>query len=209
MAKMIKNRRKGVNRGVDPSLKRAFHQILEASKEKKAFASTVTYTDAVAATATEVSRPLVQGDTINTRDGDAIKPFQLEINYSFINGALSTNSFHRIVIIQDTMNDGLVPLFSEVMEGGLYISPKALRPGQQHRYKIIHDQLHGVVGASNSAAVHVQKKIPMRGMIYYNGNSATATDNGRNAIFMYTLTDSVAVATAVFRAYWVIHYTDA
>lgn len=195
-----------------PSTERNIHRVVKnmirSSKEVKNVAVSLSYANTVAGVVSEISRLIVQGDNINQRSGDQIMPMHLDINYTLTSGVGSTNALHRIIIFQDTMNLGTLPTVAQVLDGASYISTYTIVANQQRRWKVLHDRIHGVVGASNSAATHVQRRIPMKGAIFYNGTAAAATDNGRGAIYIMTLTDSVAVSSSLFTFQGGLFYTD-
>jgi len=204
MVKRNKIGRSGNNR----SLKTMVRQMIDAKKEHKLYTASLSYTDSVAGTVTEMTSGIVVGDTLTSRDGDVIAPSKLVINYTLLSGVGSTNSAHRIIIFQDTMNRGAVPAVGDVLSSGLYAGGYNVINQQQGRFKILYDKLHGVVGAADSAVVHIQRSIPLKGLIHYQASAGNATDNGKNSVFILTCCDSVTVSTAVVTAGWTVHYTD-
>jgi hypothetical protein len=187
---------------------REVKSAIMATRERKNYSVTATYQNTVAGVVSPLSQGLVQGDTLNTRTGYTIFPLKLQLNYSFLSGAGSTNSLHRIIVFADKLNQGTLPTVVQVLDGAVYNSTYALLNKQQSRFKILYDKMHGVVGAGNSAATHAQLVIKLKGQIFYNGTANVAADNGPHSLFVMTLTDSVAVSTATVSFYSSLFYVD-
>lgn len=190
-------------------VRKQVRQALRLSKELKNYAATSTNVDTVAGQMYYLSQGVIQGDAINQRSGDSISPTRLDLNYSLISGVGSTNSVHRVVVFQDRYNLGATPFIVDVLDGGVFNSTYNVRNRQQNRFKILYDKMHGIVGAADSAATHVQKRINLKGKIEYNASTNVVGANGPGAIMMFTLCDSVAVSTATFSFYSSLFYTDA
>jgi len=204
---MVKNRtNKAVTKGY---VRSAVRNMINSSTEQKYYSVTTGYTDTVAGSVSSLSNGLVVGDNINTRTGDKVRPVEYDLNLSLLSGVGSTNSLHRVILFQDMLNNGTIPTIAEVLDGAAYNSTYALEHRQQSRYKILYDKIHGVVGAADSAATHIQIKRKMKGAIYYNGATAVTASNGPGAIFLITLTDSVTVSTAEVRMYGTLAFYDA
>lgn len=193
-----------MNRGVG----RAIRTALDSKREVKNYSATNSYVDAVAATINPLSQGCTQTDAINGRTGDSISPKSLSLNFTLLSGVASTNSFHRVIVFQDRLNAGTVPTTSQLLDSASFNSTYALRNRQQTRFKILYDRIHGVVGAADSAATHVQLKLAMKGQIFYNGTGNVATDNGPGALFLLTMTDSISVSTATVSFYSSFFYHD-
>lgn len=190
-------------------VRKQVRQALRLSKELKNYATTATNVNTVAGQMYYLSQGCVQGDAINQRSGDSISPTRLDLNYSLVSGVGSTNSVQRVVVFQDRYNLGATPFIVDVLDGGLYNSTYNVRNRQQNRFKILYDKMHGIVGASDSAATHVQKRINLKGKIEFNAATNVVGANGPGAIMMFALCDSVAVSTATFSFYSSMFYTDA
>lgn len=184
-------------------------QILNSQREEKAVTAAGAYVDTVAGVISNISQTIVQGDQINNRSGDSISPYRIEFNYSLLGGVGSTNSLHRVLLYQDLLfNEGNTPAIADILDATTYNSTYDLRNFQQHRFKILHDKIHGVVGQADSAATHVQKRIALNGKIHFAAAGNVLAANARGAIFLLTMTDSVTVSTATFSYYLKIHYHD-
>jgi len=184
-------------------------QIVLSQKEIKNFAVANTFVNNVAGTVTPMTQGIIQGDNINQRSGDTIFPMHTNVNLTFLGGVGSTQSFHRFIIFQDTLNTGASPLVSDILDGSLFNSTYAVIYRQQRRFKILYDRLFGVVAGANSNATHAQIKIKLKGKIMYNGTSNVLASNGPGSMWFLTLTDSVTVATATMAMYASTFYTDA
>jgi hypothetical protein len=189
--------------------KNAIKSMIQTRKEIKSVAVTTAYANTVAGVINPLVQQLITGDTVNARDGSAIRPMYLELIYTLLNGVGSTNSLHRIIVFQDMQNTGVLPTVAQVLDGGLLYSTYAILNRQQRRFRILHDEIHGVVGGSNSAASHVHKRLMMKGDIKYNGDTNASTSNGPGALFILSITDSVVVGTATFSFYANTFFTDA
>jgi hypothetical protein len=192
-----------------PVTKNVVKSMIQNRKEIKSIAVATAYVNTVAGVVNILTQQLVTGDAVNNRDGSAIRPSYIEMVYTLLNGVGSTNSLHRIIIFQDLQNTGVLPTVAQVLDGGLLYSTYTILNRQQRRFHILHDEIHGVVGGANSAATHVHKRIKLKGEIKYNGDTNATASNGPGAIFMLSVTDSVAVGTATFSFYANTFFTDA
>lgn len=183
--------------------------MIFARKEKKVYSVTAGYTDTVAGVLSVLTQGILPGDGANNRDGSQIQPFQWLLNITFISGIGSTNSAHRFIVFMDTLSNGVYPTVANLLDGSAWNSTYAILNDQQNRFKILHDETVGVVGASNSAVTHRQIKKRLKGTISYNGTTSVEAANGKNAIYMITLTDSITVSTASVNYYFSVHFTDA
>lgn len=183
--------------------------MLMATREKKQYTIANGYVNNVAGTITTLTQGILESDTVNGRTGTTIRPFEWQINMTLISGVGSTNSAHRLIIFKDTMNNGTIPAITDVLDAGLFNSTYAILAAQQGRYKILWDETVGVVGGSNSAVTHRHLRRKLKGDIFYNSTGNVAASNGKNAMFMITLTDSVTVSTAGINYFFSLHYTDA
>lgn len=189
----------------------AVKQIMNSQRELKNFTLAASYVDVVTGTRNGISSGVVQGDAITGRSGDRIEPVRLQVNLTMLAGIGSTQSFHRVLIFQDRLNQGTLPALSEILDSSQWDSTYNIRNKQQGRFHIMYDKIHGVVGGSNSAATHIQLKLKCKGHISYNGSTpagGASSDNGPGAIFIFSLTDSVAVSTATVSYYASLFYHD-
>jgi hypothetical protein len=189
--------------------KNVVKSMIQARKEIKAIAVATAYVNTVAGVVNILTQQLVVGDTVNSREGSVVRPLYTEVVYTLLNGVGSTNSFHRIIIFQDMQNTGVLPTVAQVLDGGLLYSTYTILNRQQRRFKILHDEIHGIVGGADGAATHVHKRLMLKGDIKYNGDTNATGSNGPGAIFMLSITDSVVVGTATFSFYANTFFTDA
>jgi len=189
-------------------IQKVVRSVLNANREKKQFSMNSSYTNTVAGVLVAISQGVIQGDAIDQRSGDMITPALLEFNLSLVSGIGSTNSLHRVIVFQDMMNLGVIPSLLELLNLGGFDStyvPKGQY--QQHRFKILYDKVHPVIGASAKAACTYRLKLKPS-PIYYNGSTSATASNGKGSIWVYTLADSVAVSTARVSIFAAMHYYD-
>jgi hypothetical protein len=203
MVKRNMNSRVGQNRGI----KTMVRQMIDAKKEHKLYAAATAYTNTEAGVITEMTRGIVLGDGLNSRDGDVIAPKKIVLNYT-LRGQADSTSTHRIVIVQDVMNRGAVPSTTDILTSASVVSAFNIVNEQQGRFKVLYDRIHSVVLAGNSANTHVQRTIPLKGLIHYQATAGDATDNGKNSVFMLTCCTPVTTSTANVAAGWTVHFTD-
>jgi len=189
--------------------KRIIRDMIESKKETKSVTLTSSYTDLAIGFVGSVSQIIVQGDNITQRAGDIIFPKELTFNYTLLSGVGSTNSFHRFIIFQDMFNTGVAPVVTDVLDTGVFNATYPVLYRQQRRFKILHDKIYGVVGAANSAATHIQRRIKMKGKIFYNGGTNLTVSNGPGSIWFLAITDSVTVSTATASLFINLQFTDA
>lgn len=208
---MGRNSRNSSNKAIrnKTNMHRTVKNIIDSTRELKNCATDFRFTNTVAGTGMPISQAVIQGDNVNQRSGMAIHPVRLDFNYSLLAGVGSTNSFHRLVIFQDRLNQAASVSIADVLDGSFYDSTYNILNKQQNRFKILHDKIYGVVGSSNSAATHIQLKLKLKGKITYNGTAGNAGDNGPGAIFAITLTDAITVSTATVSVYASLFYHDA
>jgi len=160
-----------------------------------------------------VSQGIVQGTALNQRDGDVIRPELIELNMS-VKGvstvAAPGSVAYRVILFQDMLNTGVVPLATDILTIASPLSPYDAENRQQNRFKFLYDKIHDISSpyATNTVKV-IQTSIRTKGAIHYNGATSVAASNGKGALWLFTVVDSVALVTVTENWYIDIKYTDA
>jgi hypothetical protein len=168
--------------------RQAFMSMLNARREKKyndnAYSGTLTTSGSVSFWTENIA----QGDSSSTRDGAQIELIMLKLYYSFTL-ATTLTATARIIVFIDTMNEGTVPVVTDILTSASVSSNYTRDVEIVKRYHILYDQSHSLtLGATTSTIIKYQK-IRCRRILSYNGTTVAAGSNGKNAVFTLRITN--------------------
>lgn len=184
-------------------------QMLDQQLEKQVVNYNVGATTfTTSGTSDAVTQSIVQGFALNQRDGNAIVLRHLDYREVLNLTATINGAAVRTMIVLDTQNTGTVPVITEVLDNANPQSPYSQSHLVNKRFRFLYDKMHGMAvgGPTQEITVHWQhrKLIPVK----YNGATNTQASNGRNAIFIYHITD-LGVASPTYKFGLTMQYTDA
>jgi hypothetical protein len=192
------------NNEVANAVRAAFAARVEHKRYSLATANTNTTTGGLVVPLTQA---LLVGDTISSRTGDVVTPEHLDLVLNITNpgSTLGRPIVVRTLVFQDTLNVGIAPIPSDVLDGATYGSTYTLLTNQQKRFRILHDKSHVyVVGGVQATMEHLRFKL--KGKIYYNGDTNAVTSNGKNSLWILVIASSV---NADYQHYSSLVFTDA
>jgi hypothetical protein len=163
---------------------------------------TLTFTPLVAGSQAYISG-VGQGDAVDNRTGNKVNAHTFYFNADY---KMTTSCNVRFVIVRDTMNQGAVPIITEVLESASVISPLNYQNFvAQKRFVLLKDfTKHFTTGGTlydtslNTFKLDVQMS--------YGGTGFSATDARRNSLFVVCVTD-VASAGSIDQ-YTRLDFTD-
>nr|WRQ64680.1 structural protein [Riboviria sp.] len=155
-----------------------------------------------------LSTDISQGDNIDNRNGDTIRPLQLTFRMSSFVPAGNAPYVHRFIVFQDTMARGSTPSVTDVLQTADYMSPYSAINLQAKRFKILCDQYGTNVDGGSNQATEVTKSFKMKGVIQYLSGSSGAAAAGRNSIYILFINDTTA-ATSFYKWSYQLEYMDA
>lgn len=139
-----------------------------------------------------ITQSLVQGDNINTREGDKIVVKRLQVNASFALNTLQPVSTIRYILFLDTMANGVVPtpieLVSPVSVTGLYEPVNLLK----RRFHILADIVRPLVLQASNQTVHYGVMFKKEIQIYFGDPGNIAAANQKNALYVLMISDASA-----------------
>ena len=134
-----------------------------------------------------VTPQIIQGDSNSTRDGSQINLTKVQWRFETLGVAVS--GVTRVVVFQDTQNNGVVPGITDVLDNANVISPlNVLNFVTNKRFKLLHDE----AVQCNIAGQNLQFRTAtwtskLNKQVTYNAATNVAAANGRNAIFMLVI----------------------
>lgn len=137
---------------------------------------------------------VAQGDNVTDRDGFQINMTQFDINWT--SGVGSTTKFDnvRLVIVQDTMNQGATPASSDIMNASDPHAFLNIIPGLEKRFKVLHDSWFTHVNTASNQSVEKKIRIKMKDVpVTFSGTGSTQV--GKNAIYAWICGGTAATDT--------------
>jgi len=130
-----------------------------------------------------LTQSIVQGITAVTRIGNIVRLQSLRM--SFLQHINSSGSFAstRIIVFRDKENRGAIPAYTDVVTNGGVSALYGSSVVQEKRIIILYDKTFGL--NINGDAMHAFKSnIKLDFDCFYNGTTGTATDNGKNSLWL-------------------------
>lgn len=191
------------------SVRQVVKSMLRARMDLKKYSLvTASTTWATAGLIVPLSQGLLASSNINGRDGEAINPINLNVNFTLS----STTSAYlgRVIIFQDMLNVGVAPTVAQVLDGAVYDSTYTLYNTVQRRFRILHDKTYSTNNSTSittdSGKIFDRIVLKMRGVIHYNGETDATASNGPGSLWILTIADVNAVGAYTY--YSSIEYFD-
>lgn len=135
------------------------------------------------------SQPIIQGITGGARVGDNITYAALRMVGRVTANASASVSNFRIVVVLDKMNDGIVPLYTDLfLSNGIdaTYSPEQIK---SKRFTILHDESYALNTAG--IACHMWNRvIRMNQTATFNDATNVTAANGKNSMWIFYITDN-------------------
>jgi hypothetical protein len=148
---------------------------------------------------------VAQGDDVNNRSGDIITMKDLHLNLAFFQATAANSVSIRLIVFSDSMGSGGTVGITEVLFSANFTSPYLASNVQRNRFKIFHDEMFTMVGATDTQEVTRYLKIPINQKRYFNDATANATSVGKNTLYMLILGSTTV---PVFAAQHALRFTD-
>lgn len=193
MANKQRASKRGVTQKRDKQMVNIARQIFDSRVEKKVYSLTAVGTTVLTTgNVIPITNGIIEGDDINQRSGTAIRLSRFRILYRAT--AITTSSSIRFILFRDMFNQGTTPTAINLLPNNNWISQYAdTREIQQHRFKILNDIMIDLNIAGENV-VTKQFDVAAKGMVFYNGSSAVATDNGQGAVFLLVIGNAVSTS---------------
>lgn len=165
--------------------------------EEKIYDLTTNFSVVTAATVVSLLAP-AQGDAFNQRDGDSVRPLNLEFKWILDNNILNTTlPFQaRILIFRATGERGSIPVISDILEsvtaGANIVSPH--RYSTRERYNVLYDHTeHVTPGGWDNATSDGAFTTRLSGHTLYTPGATTVEDGG---LYLVVVSDTTSDAPA-------------
>jgi hypothetical protein len=158
--------------------------IVNARLERKSTGVTSSAAMAAAGNVYYIS-PIAEDDTVNGRTGTVVRPTKLELRFRAYD---STNiNFCRVIVFQDSMNQGVLPSVLDVLLSASITAPyNYLNVEQARRFRILYDHTVGITPSGVNAQTW-SKNLPLKGTMHFNTDSGLIAGAGKNSLFAITL----------------------
>lgn len=148
-----------------------------------------------------------QGNASTQREGLKIQPRSLRYRYSVELDGSTTTTMFRFIIFMDKQQNGTVATTAELLEADTVYAwgEHDTRP----RFKILADRRIALTQSGFNRLVSAEGYIrfPKSMRIFYKGTSAAQTDQGKNNIYVYMVSDEATYPPNV-NFYTRLRYVD-
>jgi hypothetical protein len=184
--------RRGAARNT-PSVASTVKLVIAEMAEKKVYIQSAVATSVVTTgTVINVSNNILEGDELNQRTGQVIRLKRLR--FLFRGTAVTTSASVRFVLLRDMLNTGTTPAVTDFLSSNNWISAyRDNRQIQQNQFKVIKD-LTMDLNIAGENILTKQYDMMVKGVINYNGPSATASANGPGSLFLLVIGNSITTA---------------
>lgn len=192
---MTKYRKQRKNRTTIKKLDKEVNQLQKLAKAEicsAIFGSAITF--ATAGTITLLST-IAQGDQETNRAGNAINPLSLTYKGYTLAAAGGANCFVRYIIFQDTQNQGVLPLVSDVI--GLVGTTEVnsmynVNNDLQKRFHILKDWREAIQPPNIYKSATLYQGFCRPRKINFGGTTAAIGDMRKGALFLLRITSAGA-----------------
>jgi hypothetical protein len=209
---MVKNVNKRLGNSVaTPAVRAAVRQMIESRLEHKRINAIGALADLpTAGVINTISMNVAQGDDIFNRAGDVIMPKEVRIRGHLRQAAASFGLLcARIIVFQDTLCNAATPTVLDVLATAHPLAAYSAVSKQTQRFRILHDQTHGLVGQTSSAETCFNFPLKLRGKIHFLGPTGVAGNQGRNSLFVLFISDVASAGNFQFAWSYDFEFTDA
>ncbi len=175
---------------VNPATTRLIRQALRShdfsSRENKYFTTSSSGTMAQAGVVWAITQGIIQGDTIEQREGMQINVTRLRVRFTALVNGVNNNA--RVIIFKDLHSRGAVPNVTDVLDSAVVSSGYNVYYKQANRFKILVDESIPITtGGSNSAVTKCWDLKQKSTKVSFLGGTDVSTANGPNAYYMIVL----------------------
>ncbi len=195
------------NAGPKPVTRQAVKDMISGVQELKCFTPNATTGTVTVVTGTlHRLSDIAQGDDISNRSGDTItmKRLRLHLNM-FDTNATVRSTTARVIIFTDSMGSGASVGVTELLNQANNLSEFSGINVQRRRFKILVDQYFSVIAATNYQERPHRFDVAINQKRYYNDSSGTASNTGKNALYMLVFGSTVNVT---YDYAYQLQYTD-
>jgi hypothetical protein len=154
-----------------------------------------------------VTQHIIQGDGLNTRDGNQIILKDLDLVW-YASQITAVPRLFRMICFIDTMNTGVLPLVTDVLTFASPVSGFNIANLENGRFKVLVDDQIPTVGTSATGSVFRRHRLKLNKRIMYLGSTFATAANGKNSIWVLTIADSILAADTLNQLDWALHFTD-
>lgn len=184
-----RSRRTGTTSGLlrRSQVAQEFVKLLRRKSEPKFYDSTISATVGNTYGVYALSQPIVQGIGGGQRVGDNISYLDLTMIYRVdinLNTTIVNNI--RIIVFLDKMNDGVVPVVSDLLVNATITSTYSPQQIKEKRFTILHDAIHNVaIGGITS--ISERRKITLNQVCSYLAATNVNGANGKNSMWAFLI----------------------
>ncbi len=144
---------------------------------------------ATAGLITPLTQIILEGGSINQRDGAYIRVRKLSFKVSGF-AAAATTTIGRVIIFADMLAQGGSPVVTDVLDTASYISGYAPTNAQRKRFKVFYDKPMVLVDTASNGGVFRELEFKMNHEVFYSGTTNAPGSNGKGAIFVLFIASS-------------------
>lgn len=191
-------------------LKRYVKRIVNAGKETLAYDTVLSETGSTAGSISKITA-IAQGDDINNRNGNIIKPLSQSVNIQITSSTVGTGAFSnfrstivRFIVFQDNHGDS-TPTVSGTANTSLLAVASIYgnyNLDNRPRYKILYDKIHKISQASGitgfeglQAVATIKTKKNVKGKMEFADTTGTLPAKGQ--IYFLQILDALATSQVV------------
>lgn len=162
----------------------------------------------LAGVVSNVTTACVQGNDIFQRNGDQITIKSMDFRFDTTSTGAGNATTFRIIVFADMTANGAAPAVTDVLDQADLRSAYKHIAIQRKRFRIFHDKFYTNVFGTPTQSRDILLRFPnLNHTVYYNGTTATSTDNGKGAVFVLVISTSTGNGGWSFLPD--IRYTDA
>lgn len=183
-------------------LARAVGRLTQAI-DAKYFTDTSPILLAQAGTVTLLST-IAQGNAITDREANSIRIASVTLHELLTVGAAT--GFARTIIFQDNLNQGVLPLVTDVLNSADVNSPLNAVNKVNKRFRILHDRVYSLVPATETAALNSTNVLSSLSPVKFLGTTAVQASQGAGSLYALRVT-SLAATQPSSALNWQIHFS--
>ncbi len=154
--------------------------------------------------ASDALTDIPQGDTDESRDGDAIRLKSLFMNITMQNVDANASQLLRFLIVQDNSDmENTAPLIADLIDGG-DVSVQAMREidlSNAKLYNIVHDKVYQLAQNGQPGSLkYLQLYFPLNAVVKWTSGTATDFKTGHFFLFVISSTTTASEVSLSFRA---------
>jgi hypothetical protein len=203
---MTSSRQVNKMKGKEVVTKQQVKDLIKSVQEVKQLSTAISAGNAITTGGGISNLSLVaQGDDINNRSGDIITMKELDLYLAFFQATAANSVTIRLIVFSDSMGSGGTVGITEFLFSANFTSPYLAFNRQRNRFKVFHDEMFTMVGATQTQEVDRHLKIPINQKRYFNDATANATSVGKNTLYLLILGSTTVPVFAVQHS---LRFTD-